>query len=92
MKHFMYGVICNSCGTVELVYDEYIRQLNKPNIGWTCPRCKDSADWDDDSLCMEEEGDPDGDSYKEHELEQDEDERLDDPRHGQAADINKVIK
>ena len=35
------------CGLVGLTVTEYMRQLNKPNIGWWCPHCGSSADYDD---------------------------------------------
>lgn len=35
------------CGLVGLTYTEYSRQLAKPDVGWSCPDCGSSADYDD---------------------------------------------
>jgi hypothetical protein len=36
-----------SCGLVGLTYTEYCRQLEKPEVGWWCPNCGSSAEYDD---------------------------------------------
>jgi hypothetical protein len=55
MSAFMYAVICNDCGLVELNEAEYERQLNDPDARWHCPMCDAIAKWDDNCLCMKEE-------------------------------------
>lgn len=35
------------CGLVGLTYAEYMGQLTKPDVGWCCPHCGSSADYDD---------------------------------------------
>lgn len=35
------------CGLVGLTEMEYLRQLDKPDVGWWCPHCGSSADYDD---------------------------------------------
>lgn len=34
-------------GNVDLDYDEYMRQMARPNAGWECPRCGEPSDFDD---------------------------------------------
>jgi len=42
------AVICHrGCGRVALSEEEYDHQLNQPDWGWRCPKCGDSATWDD---------------------------------------------
>jgi len=36
-----------SCGLVGLTEHEYLRQLDKPDVGWWCPHCGSSAQYDD---------------------------------------------
>lgn len=36
-----------SCGLIGLTEAEYMRQLDKPDHGWFCPRCGSSAEYDD---------------------------------------------
>lgn len=53
-RHFAF-VLCagdsipgqDSCGLVGLTEAEYLRQLDKPDVGWWCPHCGSSADYDD---------------------------------------------
>ena len=55
-KHFQYGVYCDAdCGLQELSEAEYNKQMDEPSAYWRCPSCGDSAGWDDDSLCMNED-------------------------------------
>lgn len=50
-----YAVYCNgdsipgqsSCGLVFLAESDYLRQLSKPDYGWSCPHCGSTARWDD---------------------------------------------
>lgn len=43
------GVFCHrGCGHVDIDEAEYSRQLDRPDVGWRCPRCGDSADFDDE--------------------------------------------
>lgn len=38
-----YRVLCKaefSCGEMDLTQDEYVRQINRPNDLWVCPKCK----------------------------------------------------
>lgn len=44
-----WAIICSTDGQVFLTYEEYDRQINHPNSFWQCPRCGDSAGWDDDN-------------------------------------------
>ena len=39
------------CGLVFLDHAHYIRELMRPNLGWSCPKCGSTANWDDD--CQE---------------------------------------
>ena len=52
-----WAVICTEHGQVFLTFEEYIRQLDKPNSIWTCPKCGEAAPWDDDHYadCMEDD-------------------------------------
>lgn len=43
----IYGVECPDHGKQGLTREEYERQMNKPNLLWTCPICKQVAWWDD---------------------------------------------
>lgn len=36
-----------SCGLVELTLEEYMRQMKRPNQLWFCPRCGETASYDD---------------------------------------------
>ena len=55
MSNFMFAVLCKRCGTQELSEKNYFEQLENPDAHWYCPKCQDSATWDDDSLCMMED-------------------------------------
>jgi uncharacterized C2H2 Zn-finger protein len=45
-----YSVVCSkNCGDIYLSEKEYIRQLNKPDARWECPKCNSVANWDDDN-------------------------------------------
>lgn len=37
----------NSCGLVDLPFEEYERQMAKPDALWCCPRCGNTATYDD---------------------------------------------
>lgn len=43
-----YAVICRRCGLQCLSEENYTLQINRPNSLWVCPRCGDTAHWDDD--------------------------------------------
>lgn len=43
-----YGTVCNTCGPVEMTELEYELQMDRPNRGWICAKCGDTAMWDDD--------------------------------------------
>lgn len=46
-----YAVHCETgCGQSFLTEEEYLRQLNKPDSVWQCPRCGDSAGFDDENF------------------------------------------
>lgn len=42
------GIICRSCGPVDIGVIEYDRQMDRPDQGWFCPKCGDYADFDDE--------------------------------------------
>jgi predicted nucleic acid-binding Zn ribbon protein len=48
------GVICfghlpeQSCGHVDLDYNQYMEQLSFPDSTWRCPQCGAEAEFDDD--------------------------------------------
>lgn len=42
-----WAVICAVHGQVYLTEDEYVKQLERPNSYWRCPRCNMTATWDD---------------------------------------------
>lgn len=44
-----YAVICPFHGQVELSEAEYERQLGDPDSLWSCPKCGETAQWDDDA-------------------------------------------
>lgn len=57
------------CGLVGLTRGEYSRQLMKPDIGWFCPHCGSSADYDDAASeeaqgVNDEPPDPDGECFR----------------------------
>ncbi len=39
------GVSGSSCGIVVLTDEQYDYQMNRPDEGWSCPRCLSSAEW-----------------------------------------------
>jgi hypothetical protein len=41
-----YAVVCSK-GIVCLSEEEYKLQMNSYNDGWFCPKCHESASWDD---------------------------------------------
>lgn len=43
-----YAVLCDDHGQRFLTHEQYLRQLNRPDSLWACPRCGESAHWDDD--------------------------------------------
>ena len=43
-----FAVLCDDHGQQFLTEEQYLRQLNRPDWFWTCPRCGESAHWDDD--------------------------------------------
>lgn len=43
-----YAVLCNDHGQQFLTHEQYLRQLNRSDSLWACPRCGESAHWDDD--------------------------------------------
>lgn len=36
-----------ACGLVYLTFEQYEREMMRPNVGWSCPQCGSSADYDD---------------------------------------------
>jgi hypothetical protein len=44
-----YAVICREHGQQFLTSDEYNRQLCRPDSLWTCPKCGEASNWDDDN-------------------------------------------
>lgn len=42
------AVICRQHGRVCISDEEELRQLEKPDSRWVCPRCGNIAEWDDD--------------------------------------------
>jgi hypothetical protein len=57
------------CGLVVLTEVEYSRQLDKPDVGWWCPHCGSSADYDDVASeeaqgVNDEPPEPDGECYR----------------------------
>jgi hypothetical protein len=61
-----YRVICHydplgrtGCGGSFLTYEEYVRQMERPDATWQCPKCGSyDASWDDDNY-EEKMGSPD---------------------------------
>lgn len=43
-----YAVLCDDHGQQFLTEVEYSKQLLRPDSLWMCPRCGESAHWDDD--------------------------------------------
>lgn len=57
------------CGLVGLTEAEYMRQLDKPDVGWWCPTCGSSAQYDDTASeaaqgVNDEPPEPDGECYR----------------------------
>ena len=45
-----YMVHCrHGCGPSFLTDGEYLRQLDRPDDLWQCPKCGDTASWDDEN-------------------------------------------
>jgi hypothetical protein len=69
-----YRVICyynslggTGCGGSFLTYEEYSRQMNRPDATWQCPKCGSyDASWDDDNY-EEKMGSPDDRMFEEGE-------------------------
>lgn len=57
-----YVVLCDDHGQQFLTAEEYDYQMSRPDSPWRCPRCGESAQWDDDEYeaSLDEEG-PDDD-------------------------------
>jgi hypothetical protein len=57
-----YAVLCDDHGQQFLTEEQYDHQMNRPDSLWRCPRCEESAHWDDDEYdaALDEEG-PDDD-------------------------------
>lgn len=49
-KETPWAVLCHIHGQVFLDKVEYLRQMNQPNQLWHCPKCGETADWDDDNF------------------------------------------
>lgn len=43
-----YAVLCDNHGQQFLTLKQYDHQMSRPNSLWMCPRCGESAHWDDD--------------------------------------------
>lgn len=43
-----YAVLCDDDGQQFLTEEQYSHQLDRPDSFWSCPRCGESAHWDDD--------------------------------------------
>lgn len=43
-----YAVLCDDHGQQFLTAEEYDYQMSRPDSLWRCPRCGESAHWDDD--------------------------------------------
>lgn len=39
-------ITCLVCGTQELTSAEYMRQMDRPDSRWICPKCGKTALWD----------------------------------------------
>ncbi len=61
-----YAVLCDDHGQQFLTAEEYHHQMSRPYSMWQCPRCGESAHWDDDEYeaSFDEEG-PDDDEADE---------------------------
>ena len=57
-----YAVLCNDHGQRFLTEEQYNYQLARSYSRWQCPRCGESAYWDDDEY---EEGEPNDDEADE---------------------------
>lgn len=44
-----WAVLCAEHGRVFMTEDEYGRQLSRPDSRWTCPKCGEVSDFDDDN-------------------------------------------
>lgn len=56
-----YAVYCLAgcrVGLIYLTYEEYIRQMERPDDLWRCPICRGEAEWSDTNyeLMMEHDG------------------------------------
>lgn len=43
-----YAVLCEAHGQQFLTEEQYAHQMSRPDALWRCPRCGESAYWDDD--------------------------------------------
>lgn len=50
MSNYQFGIICRTCGPVQITEADYERQMNFPDAKWRCPLCRGSAEWDEDCL------------------------------------------
>lgn len=59
-----YAVLCDDHGQQFLTAEEYDYQMSRPDSLWRCPRCGESAHWDDDEYeaSLEEEGSDDNEA------------------------------
>jgi hypothetical protein len=55
-----YAVICREHGQKFLTNDEYMRQLCRPDALWTCPKCGEASQFDDDNYEASFSDGPDG--------------------------------
>lgn len=56
-----YAVNCWGCNGGDLVYltkEQYDEQMDRPQYGWRCPNCGQSAEWSDENyeLMIEQDG------------------------------------
>lgn len=42
------GVVCRTCGPVDITEAEYDRQMDRPDSSWVCPKCGGFAGFDDE--------------------------------------------
>lgn len=47
-KETPYRILCPCCGPICLSKEEYDRQMWQFNKLWSCPVCREVAEWDDD--------------------------------------------
>jgi hypothetical protein len=59
-----FAVLCDDHRQQFLTEEQYSRQLHRPDSFWSCPRCGESAHWDDDEYeTAIDEGGPDAETF-----------------------------